>query len=92
MELLTAITVGFLFAVGIFQMLRRNIIRSAIGLVILANAVNLFLLSTGAYDGMAAAYTGAPAEATAGEGDDLTARLAVMVATEVLEAIAPPAG
>jgi len=57
MELLTAITVGLLFAVGIFQMLRRNIIRSTIGLVILANAVNLFLLSTGAYDGMAAAYT-----------------------------------
>jgi multicomponent Na+:H+ antiporter subunit C len=57
MELLTALTVGFLFAVGIFQMLRRNIIRSAIGLVILANAVNLFLLSTGAYDGLAAAYT-----------------------------------
>lgn len=57
MELLTALTVGFLFALGIFQLLRRNIIRSAIGLIILANAVNLFLLSTGAYDGVAAAYT-----------------------------------
>lgn len=57
MELLTALTVGLLFAIGIFQILRRNIIRSAIGLVILANAVNLFLLSTGAYDGVAAAYT-----------------------------------
>ncbi len=57
MELLTAITVGVLFAVGIFQLLRRNIIRSAIGLVILGNAVNLFLLSIGAYDGVAAAYT-----------------------------------
>lgn len=57
MEILTALTVGLLFAIGIFQLLRRNIIRSVIGLVILSNAVNLFLLSTGAYDGVAAAYT-----------------------------------
>ena len=57
MTLLVAITVGLLFAIGIFQMLRRNIIRSVIGLMILANAVNLFLLSTGAYDGLDAAYT-----------------------------------
>lgn len=57
MEILTAITVGLMFAVGIFQLLRRNIIRSVIGLVILSNAVNLFLLSTGAYDGVAAPYT-----------------------------------
>lgn len=49
MELLTAIAIGTMFAVGVFQLLRRNVIRSAIGLLILANAVNLFLLSTGAY-------------------------------------------
>ena len=48
---------GILFAIGIFQLLRRNVIRSVIGLMILANAVNLFLLSTGAYEGDAAAYT-----------------------------------
>jgi hypothetical protein len=53
MELLTAIAVGLLFAIGVFQMLRRNVIRSVIGLMILANAVNLFLLSTGAYEGAA---------------------------------------
>ncbi len=57
MELITAATVGLLFAIGIFQLLRRNVIRSVIGLMILANAVNLFLLSTGAYEGDAAAYT-----------------------------------
>ena len=57
MTLLVAVTVGLLFAIGIFQMLRRNVIRSAIGLMILANAVNLFLLSTGAYEGFEAAYT-----------------------------------
>lgn len=57
MEILAALTVGLMFAVGIFQMLRRNLIRSIIGLVILANAVNLFLLSTGAYRGVVPAYT-----------------------------------
>lgn len=61
MELLLALAIGILFSLGIFQLLRRNVIRSVIGLMILANAVNLFLLSSGAYNGVAAAYT------TAGE-------------------------
>ena len=75
MEILTALTVGLLFAVGIFQILRRNIIRSAIGLVILANAVNLFLLSTGAYDGVAAAYT-----TTTGQRSDALPQALVLTA------------
>lgn len=62
MEILTAIAIGSLFAIGIFQMLRRNVIRSAIGLIILSNAINLFLLSTGAYQGVAPAYVDVPAE------------------------------
>lgn len=57
MELLTALAIGLLFAIGLFQLLRRNVIRSVIGLVILSNAVNLFLLSTGAYVGVDPAYT-----------------------------------
>ncbi len=75
MELLTALTVGLMFAVGIFQMLRRNIIRSAIGLIILSNAINLFLLSTGAYDGLAAAYTTA-----AGQRSDAIPQALVLTA------------
>ncbi|MFO7662521.1 MAG: NADH-quinone oxidoreductase subunit K [Chloroflexota bacterium] len=54
---LTALTIGALFAIGLFQILSRSIIRSLIGLVIMANAVNLFLLSAGAYSGMVPAYT-----------------------------------
>ena len=56
MDLLKALTIGVMFGVGVFQMLRRNVIRSTIGLIIIANAVNLFLLSTGAYRGAVAAY------------------------------------
>ena len=56
MEILTALAVGLLFAIGVFQLQRRNVIRSVIGMIILATAVNLFLLSTGAYTGTAPAY------------------------------------
>lgn len=56
MELLTALAVGLVFAIGIFQMMRRNVIRSVIGLMILSNAINLFLLSTGAYRGVVAPF------------------------------------
>jgi multicomponent Na+:H+ antiporter subunit C len=56
MELLTAIAVGAFFGIAIFQILRRNVIRSAIGLILLGAAINLFLLSSGAYQGIVAAY------------------------------------
>jgi multicomponent Na+:H+ antiporter subunit C len=59
MELLTALAVGTLFGIAIFQMLQRNVIRSAIGLILVSSAINLFLLSTGAYRGIVAAYAGA---------------------------------
>jgi len=59
MELLTALAVGALFGIAIFQMLQRNVIRSVIGLILVSSAINLFLLSTGAYKGIAAAYAGA---------------------------------
>ncbi len=58
MEILTALVVGGMFGIAIFQLLRRNLVRSAIGLVILSNAVNLFLLATGAYQGTSPAYAG----------------------------------
>ena len=56
MEIITAFAIGLTFAVGLFQVLRRNVIRAAIGLMLLTNAVNLFLLSTGAYNGREAPY------------------------------------
>jgi multicomponent Na+:H+ antiporter subunit C len=67
MELLTAVAVGALFAIAIFQVLRRNMIRSVIGLTLLGAAISLFLLSTGAYQGIVAAY----ADATGQRSDAL---------------------
>jgi multicomponent Na+:H+ antiporter subunit C len=67
MEFLTALAVGALFGIAIFQLLRRNMIRSVIGLTLLGAAINLFLLSTGAYRGIVAAY----ADATGQRSDAL---------------------
>lgn len=57
MNLLASVVIGALFGVGLYQLLRRNIVRSAIGLVIVSNAINLFLLSAGAYNGLVVPYT-----------------------------------
>lgn len=59
MNWIVSLAVGLLFAAGVYQILRRNLIRAAIGLVLLTNAVNLFLLSTGAFNGVSAAYSNA---------------------------------
>ncbi len=67
MNLIYAIGIGALFAIGVYQLLRRNIVRSALGFVIISNAVNLFLLTIGAYDGVVAAY----AKATGQRSDAL---------------------
>lgn len=56
MELFEAITTGLLFAIGIFLVLRRNLIRSAIGLIVLSSSVILFLLAAGAVAGTQAPY------------------------------------
>ncbi|MCS7060018.1 MAG: sodium:proton antiporter [Anaerolineae bacterium] len=55
-ELFTALAISALFAIGVFQLLRRNLIRSAMGVAIVSNAINLFLLASGAYRGEVAAY------------------------------------
>lgn len=57
MELILAIGIGSLFGIAIFQVLQRNVIRSAIGIILLGSAINLFLLSTGSSIGVEPAYT-----------------------------------
>lgn len=57
MDLVFALAVGAFFGVGVFQLLRRDLIKAAIGFNILFTGVNLFLLAAGAYDGQVAAYT-----------------------------------
>lgn len=53
----TALAVGFLFMIGVFLMLRRDLIKAAMGFSILFNAVNLFILAVGAFQGEAAPFS-----------------------------------
>ncbi|MDX1613804.1 MAG: sodium:proton antiporter [Candidatus Promineifilaceae bacterium] len=57
MELLTALGIGLLFGVALYQMLQRNVIRSAIGVILLGSAINLFLLAAGSTNGVVPAYS-----------------------------------
>lgn len=57
MDVLFALSVGIFFGIGVFQMLRRDLIKAAMGYSILFTGVNLFLLAVGAFDGEAPPYT-----------------------------------
>jgi multicomponent Na+:H+ antiporter subunit C len=67
MDVITSLAIASMFGIGVYQLLRRNVIRSALAFVILSNAINLFLLSAGAYDGLIYAY----AKATGQRSDAL---------------------
>jgi multicomponent Na+:H+ antiporter subunit C len=71
MEIITSLAIGLLFGIGIYQLLQRNVIRSALGMVIVSNAVNLFLLSIGAYNGVVASYASTLGAATGQRSDAL---------------------
>ncbi|PAY19412.1 Na+/H+ antiporter subunit C [Rhodopirellula sp. SM50] len=47
MDILLAITVGGLYAAGIYMMLRRNVVKLLIGLGLLSHAANLLLFTAG---------------------------------------------
>jgi len=64
---LTSMVIGAMFAAGLFQMLRRNVVRAAIGLALMTNAVNLFLLAAGSVNATAPAF----ADATGTRADAL---------------------
>jgi len=67
MELVMAVLVGGLFAAGIYTILRRSIVRIAIGLVLLGHAANLLVFTAARLTRYEAPIT--PAEAqTVAEG------------------------
>jgi multicomponent Na+:H+ antiporter subunit C len=57
LNVLFAITTGILFGIGVFQVLRRDLIKSAMGFYILFTAINLFILASGAFQAEVPAYT-----------------------------------
>jgi multicomponent Na+:H+ antiporter subunit C len=57
-DFMFALTIGILFGIGVFQLLRRDLIKAAMGFSILFSAVNLFFLAVGAFPGEFAPYVG----------------------------------
>ncbi len=57
MNVLFAVTTGVLFGLGVFQLLRRDLIKAAMGFYILFTAVNLLFLAVGAFNGNVPAYS-----------------------------------
>jgi multicomponent Na+:H+ antiporter subunit C len=57
MNILFAVTTGILFGLGVFQLLRRDLIKAAMGFYILFTAINLLFLAVGAFDGNVPAYS-----------------------------------
>lgn len=57
MNILFAVATGVLFGLGVFQLLRRDLVKAAMGFSTLFTAVNLFMLAAGAFDGAVPPYT-----------------------------------
>jgi multicomponent Na+:H+ antiporter subunit C len=57
MSILFAVATGIMFGLGVFQLLRRDLVKAAMGFYTLFTAVNLFMLAAGAFDGEVPAYT-----------------------------------
>jgi multicomponent Na+:H+ antiporter subunit C len=55
-DFMFALTIGTLFGIGVFQLLRRDLIKAGMGFAILFSAVNLFFLAVGAFKGDFAPY------------------------------------
>ncbi len=58
MNIIFAVATGVMFGIGVFQILRRDMIKSAMGFYIVFTAVNFFFLAAGAFNGVVPPYAG----------------------------------
>lgn len=79
-----AIATGVLFGLGVFQLLRRDLIKSAMGFFILFTAINLFLFAAGAFDGEVPAYVNSATNEVAGEGQASDPLVQALVLTAIV--------
>jgi multicomponent Na+:H+ antiporter subunit C len=56
MSVVFALATGLMFGLGVFQLLRRDMVKSAMGFYILFTAINLFFFAVGAFNGRVPAY------------------------------------
>ncbi|AVZ78824.1 Na+/H+ antiporter subunit C [Zoogloeaceae bacteirum Par-f-2] len=70
MEIVAALTVGVLAAIGIWMLLDRNLVRVVLGMVVLGNAINMAVMTAGRLGSEAAAFV-SPAGVPAGAANPL---------------------
>jgi len=80
MTILFAVTTGLMFGLGVFQMLRRDLVKAAMGFYIVFTAVNLFMLSAGVFDGEVPAYTD---QASKGQPSDPVVQSLILTAVVI---------
>ena len=56
MEIIAALTVGGLAGIGVWMLLDRNLVRVVLGVVVIGNAINLGVLTSGRFFGESAAF------------------------------------
>lgn len=79
MNTLFAIATGLMFGMGVFQLLRRDLIKVAMGFFILFTAVNLLFVAVGAFDGVVAPYVDANNQ-TGGQPSDPLVQALILTA------------
>lgn len=57
MNVIFALATGLMFGFGVFQILRRDMIKLSMGFYILFTAINLFFFAVGAFNGQVPPYT-----------------------------------
>ncbi len=75
MNVLFAIATGIMFGLGVLQVLRRDLIKAAMGFYIMFTAINLLFLAVGAFNGQVAAYVDANNQIPAQPSDPLVQAL-----------------
>ncbi|MCK6577814.1 MAG: sodium:proton antiporter [Anaerolineae bacterium] len=58
MNAIFAIVTGILFGLGVYLLLRRDLVKTAMGYYVLFTAINLFFLAVGVFNGEVAPYVG----------------------------------
>ena len=66
MEIIIAITIGILYAAGVYLMLRRSIIKLILGMIFLGNATNLIIFAAGGLTKASPSFLNSDNQAIAG--------------------------
>ncbi|HUN07293.1 MAG TPA: sodium:proton antiporter [Aggregatilineales bacterium] len=80
MNVLFALATGAMFAMGVFQILRRDLIKVAMGFYILFTAINFLLLAVGAFEGEHAAYVNSANQVEGGQPSDPLVQALILTA------------